>query len=188
MIRTLSRRPVLVGAIFIVLGACQGDTTSPSESPDAGGTRSTGQAPAAAPDDTARSAPATPAPSPSGDTSRTTPPAPAPASAIELTVSVGVASPGPDTLRSTPATNARVRVLSRTFTRSAGPDTLTVTESVVASGIADASGKASFANLPATGYRIEAAVDGLAGSPTSIQIAPPYSSKVATSIIIRPAP
>jgi hypothetical protein len=31
-------------------------------------------------------------------------------------------------------------------------------------------------------------VDGRAGSRASIQIAPPYSSKVAASIIFRPAP
>jgi hypothetical protein len=171
MIRHLSRLAA-TSAILLLLAACQGDTTSPSESSDAGGTRSAGQTPAAAPDDTAHTTP---------------PPAP-PASAIHLTVYVGIASPGPDTLHSTPAANARVAVLSRTFTRSTAPDTVTVTETLVASGITDVLGTASFDNLPAAGYRLEAVVDGRPGSPASIQIAPPYASTVATSIIIRPSP
>jgi hypothetical protein len=189
MMRCPSCRHALAGTIALLLAACQGDTTSPSERSDPGGTLSAGEAPAAAPDDTAYGAPATPAPSPSGDTARTTPPAPAPATAIDLTVYVGIASPGVDTLRSTPAANARVAVLSRSFVRSStGPDTLAVTETLVASGTTDALGKAAFGNLPAANYRIEAVVEGRAGSRASIQIAPPYSSKVAASIIFRPAP
>jgi hypothetical protein len=187
MIRHLNR-PVATVAALLLLAACQGDTTAPSESSDAGGTRSTGQTPAAAPDDTAHTTPAVPAPTPPTDTGRTTSPPPQPASAIHLTVYVGIASPGPDTLHSTPAANARVTVLNRTFTRGTGPDTLTVTETAVASGVTDALGNTSFDNLPAAGYRIEAVVDGRSGSPASIQIAPPYASTVAASIIIRPTP
>src|SRR4051812_46387751 len=115
MIRRPSRRHAFAGAVILLLAACQSDTTSPSERSDPGGTLSAGEAPAAAPHDSAAStAPATPAPSPSGDTARTTPPAPAPATTIDLTVYVGIASPGADTLHSTPSANARVAVLSRT--------------------------------------------------------------------------
>ena len=184
MIRQPSRA-VTTSAMLLLLAACQGDTTAPNESSDPGGARSAGQSPAAAPGDTARSGPATPAPSPASDTNRTTPPAPVPASTIRLTVYVGAATPGPDTLHTTPVANARVAVLSRTFTRSTGPDTLTVTEAQVASGTTDALGNASFGNLPAAVYRIEAVADGRPGSPASIQIAPPYASEVATSIIFR---
>jgi hypothetical protein len=60
-----------------------------------------------------------------------------------------------------------------------------VTETLVASGTTDALGNASFGNLPAATYRLEAVAEDRPGSPASIQIAPPYASEVATSIIFR---
>jgi hypothetical protein len=187
MMLNASRRPVMAGAMFLLLAACGDAATSPEESRQLGGTPSVGQAPAGGSGDTVHTATPAPAPSPPGDTARTTPPAPAPATSIALAVYVGIASPGADTLRSTPAANARVSVSSRTFARGTGtgPDTLIVTETLVASATTDAAGKVSFSDLPATGYRIEAVTDGGRGA---IQIAPPYASTVATSIIIRPAP
>jgi hypothetical protein len=180
---SFSRYFIATTATSLLFAACQGDTTAPNES-SGGGSRLAGQSPAAEPGDTARSAPATPAPSPSSDTGQTTPPAPPPATTIRLAVYVGIASPGADTLHSTPVANARVAVLSRTYSRSTGPDTLTVTETLVASGTTDALGNVSFGTLPAAGYRIEATVDGR--PPANIQIAPPYSDEVSASIVFRP--
>jgi hypothetical protein len=171
MTRNASNHAAVTAAMLLVLAACGGDATSPTD-PGAAGSLSASQVP----------------PGTSGDTARTNPPPPTPASAIELAVYVGIASPGPDTLASTPAANARVSVLRRTFTPGTGPDTLIVTETLVASGTTDALGHASFANLPAAGYRIEAVAGTQPNSPTAIQIAPPYPSKVAASIIIRPVP
>ena len=185
MIRQPSRRTAVTGAMLLLLAACQGgDTTVPSESSDPGGAHSAGQAPVATPGDTTHTAPATPAPSPSADTGRTPTPPPS-ASTFRVTVYVGAASPGTDTLHSTPVVNAHVTVLRRTFTRTTGPDTLTVTETPVASGTTDALGNASFGNLPAANYRLEAVAEGLPGSPASIQIAPPYPSDFSTWIIFR---
>ena len=186
MSRHFSRWFIATTATFLLLAACQGDTTSPSESSDGGGARLAGETPAGTPGDTARGTPGTPTPSPAGDSSHTPPPPSPPPSAIQLSVYVGVATPGPDTLHTTPAANARVSVFSRTYTRSTGPDTITATEKLVASSSTDALGKVSFDNLPAVGYRLEAVVEGRPAA--SIQIAPPYSATFVTWIIFRPTP
>jgi hypothetical protein len=169
MTRYASSHALVTAALLLLLVACGGDASSPTD-PGAAAGLLTRQLP----------------PGTSGDTAGT--PAPVPASTIELAVYVGIASPGPDTLASTPAANARVSVLRRAFTPGTGPDTLVVTETLVASGTTDALGNASFANLPAAGYRIEAVAGTHPNSPTAVQIAPPYPSKVAASIIVRPRP
>jgi hypothetical protein len=185
-----SRRSAVAGSTLalLLLAACGGSSTSPADNPTPGGSLSSGKAPPGTSGDSAGrpAQPASPAPPATSDTVRNTPPAPVSASVIELAVYVGVAQPGPDTLKSTPAANARVSILRRTYVSSTGPDTLTVKDVLVASGTTDALGNVSFSNLPGVSYRIEAVAVDHPAAPAALEIAPPYASKVAASLFIRP--
>jgi hypothetical protein len=155
----------LVAAVALV-AACQELSTAPSNSPGPAASAGGGSN----------------APS---DTGGVTPPVTG-ATAITLAVTVGTAVPGPDTLEYAPLANAKVSVLRQTFTRGpgTGADTLTTSETVVASGTTDANGVATFQNLASASYRVEA-VAAAGGQGASVWIVPPYAANVAATIVIR---
>jgi hypothetical protein len=90
-------------------------------------------------------------------------------------------------MQSSPLANATVTLSSQTTTRKAGSgaDTLTLVETVVATGSTDAAGDVVFAGLTPLPYRIDAVRAG-GGAATTIRIAPPYASTVRVAVIIRP--
>jgi hypothetical protein len=109
-----------------------------------------------------------------------------PASSISLTVGVGSAIAGPDTLARTPLAGAQVRVLSQTLVAApgGGADSLQVEEKEVARGATSADGTMRFGSLPAARYRVEATSGGEAAS---VSIGPPYVENVRVDLILRPS-
>lgn len=108
-----------------------------------------------------------------------------PASSITLTVGVGSAVAGRDTLASTPRVGAEVRVLSQTLVAApGGADSLRVEEREVARGTTGADGTARFGPLPSSRYRIEATSGG---ESASVSIGPPYVADVHVGLILRPS-
>jgi hypothetical protein len=109
-----------------------------------------------------------------------------PASSITLTVGVGSAVAGRDTLASTPRVGAEVRVLSQTLVAApgGGADSLRGEEKEVARGTTGADGTARFGPLPSSRYRIEATSGG---ESASVSIGPPYVADVHVGLILRPS-
>ena len=198
MRRFHSRPYFFITGLLVAVAACSdsGSISAPGEGVPTLDHRSS------TPGDTAtKSGPTSPAtPAPPSDTGTTTPPPPStpstpsdstpttppfvPSATIDLSVTVGAAVAGKDTLAFTPVANAKVTVFSRTLvpTPGAGADSLKLVEGVVANSTTDASGKAHFDGLPAVSYRVEA-VQG--GRSTSVAIAGPYSRDVGITLILK---
>jgi hypothetical protein len=198
--RHFIRRPhFLIAGLLAAAAACSdsdtisapdgGATTLDHKSSAAGDTAHTGSPTAphtpSTPGDTASAVPpSTPStPSAPHDSTPSTPPF-VPAASINLTVTVGAAVSGTDTLAFSPLANARVTVFAMTLVAApgGGRDSLTVSEHSVADATTDASGKVRFAGLPAVAYRIEAVREG--GS-ASVRLAAPYPADVDIKLIIR---
>lgn len=110
-----------------------------------------------------------------------------PATSINLSVTVGAAVAGADTLASTPLAGAKVTVYARSLVATTGgADTLEVSEQVVASATTDAGGMVTFTRLPAAEYRVEADRDGTGAATASVTLAPPYPAEVKLQLIVRP--
>ena len=156
------------------LAACS-DTTQPTV--DLGGGNTAGGA------DSGSTNPGTPGGGP--DTALTHPDNPTPVDHVTLHVTVARPVGGADTLSThDPVAGAEVSVLKQQLVPGPGPDTLTVQETLVASGTTDASGQITFSDLPGSAYRVVAkSPDG--SSTSSSATGTPWTSEVAVLVLLR---
>lgn|SRR5689334_12261594 len=118
------------------------------------------------------------------------PPAPKPVALFTLLIHAGTPHPGAaDTLQTDPLAGAAVSVTQRgyVFTPGNGQDTLTFTETIVATGTTDANGDITFPNLKgAATYVIKSAPPaGLALSAPTLIIPNAYSETIKASLVFR---
>jgi hypothetical protein len=124
------------------------------------------------------------------DTGRSGNPAPKPVASYTLVVHTGTPRAGvADTLLTDPLAGASVSVTERgyVFTPGNGHDTLTFTETVVATATSDANGDVSFPNLKgASTYVVKAtAPAGLALTAPTVIIPLAYSDVIKTTLVFR---
>jgi hypothetical protein len=115
---------------------------------------------------------------------------PKPVSVFTLIIHAGTQHPGAaDTLQTDPLPGATITVTERgyVFTPGNGQDTLTFTETVVATGTTDANGDVTFPNLKGTStYVVKSAPpSGVALSAPTVTIPNAYSATIKTTLVFR---